>query len=95
MLEDVARSKKMTEVPKVVVPTTRPFQRPPKPGSSKAKQDKPKISQMEMFKMELQRYIAKKEFRKNYIRKISEFKKIEKNGKIYDIIWKKLEWIKL
>lgn len=65
MLEDVARSKKMTEVPKVVVPTTRPFQRPPKPGSSKAKQDKPKISQMEMFKMELQRVQEDREKRKD------------------------------
>uniref|UniRef100_A0A1I7UJ86 U2 snRNP-associated SURP motif-containing protein n=1 Tax=Caenorhabditis tropicalis TaxID=1561998 RepID=A0A1I7UJ86_9PELO len=65
MLEDAARSKKLTEVPKVVVPPSRPFQRPPKPGSSKAKQDKPKISQMEMFKMELQRVQEERDKRKD------------------------------
>lgn len=65
MLEDAARSKKMTEVPKVVLPSTKPLQRPPKPGSSRAKQEKAKMSQMEQFKMELQRVQEDREKRKD------------------------------
>uniref|UniRef100_A0A8R1DJ94 U2 snRNP-associated SURP motif-containing protein n=1 Tax=Caenorhabditis japonica TaxID=281687 RepID=A0A8R1DJ94_CAEJA len=65
MLEDAARAKNLTVVPKVVPPTTRPSLRPPKPGSSKAKQEKPKISQMEQFKMELQRVQEDREKRKD------------------------------
>ncbi|CAB3401413.1 unnamed protein product [Caenorhabditis bovis] len=65
MLEDAARTKNLNVVPKVVVPSSKPLSRPPKPGSLKAKQDKPKMSNLEMFKQELQRVQEDREKRKD------------------------------
>ncbi|CAD6189059.1 unnamed protein product [Caenorhabditis auriculariae] len=70
MLEEAAKAKNMP-VPKVVAPKTAPpMQRPPRPGANRSQQ-KAKMSNLEMFKQELERVQEDREKRNSFRNNLS------------------------